>query len=89
MQEPEEISVEINRTDEQSEQESCMIEEIVGIMRSGQVCDTRGLKKVNRSVLSEWIGKVSEIIGKIRTENLTDTNKLIGAVAIYISKKLV
>ena len=84
----EEISVEINRTDEQSEQESCMIEEIVEIMRSGQVCDTRGLKKVNRNVLSEWIGKVNKIIGKIRTENLTDANKLIGAVAIYISKKV-
>ena len=84
----EERTVQINRTDEQSEQESCMIEEIVEIMRSGQVCDTRGLKKVNRNILSEWTGKVNKIIRKIRTENLTDTNKLIGAVAIYISKKV-
>ena len=84
----EEISVQINRTDVLNDQESCMVEEIVEIMRSGQVCDTRGLKKVNRNVLSEWIGKVNKIIGKIRTENLTDTNKLIGAAAIYISKKV-
>ena len=84
----EERTVQINRTDEQSEQESCMIEEIVEIMRSGQVCDTRRLKKVNRNVLLEWIGKVNKIIGKIRIENLTDTNKLIVAAAIYISKKV-
>ena len=84
----EEVSVQINRSDEQNEQESFIIEEIVEIMRSGQVCGTRGLKKVNRNVLSEWIGKVNKIIGKIRTENLTDTNKLIGAVALYISKKV-
>ena len=84
----EERTVQINRTDEQSEQESCMIEEIVEVMRSGQVSYTRGLKKVNRNVLSEWIVKVNMIIGKRRTENLTDTNKLIGAAAIYISKKV-
>ena len=47
----EEISVQINRTDVLNDQESCMVEEIVEIMRSGQVCNTRGLKQVNRNVL--------------------------------------
>ena len=84
----EELSVQINISGEQNEQESSMLEEIVEIMRSGQVCDTRGIKKVNRNVLSEWISKVNKIVGKVRTDNLTDTNKLIGAVAIYISKKV-
>ncbi len=84
----EELSVQINISGEQNEQESSMLEEIVEIMRSGQVCDTRGIKKVNRNVLSEWINKVNKIVGKVRTDNLTDTNKLIGAVAIYISKKV-
>ena len=39
--------------------------------------------------MSEWIVKVNMIIGKIRTENLTDTNKLIVAATVYISKKVV
>ena len=49
----EEISVQINRSDKQSEEEHGRIEGIVEVMRSGQVCETRGLKKVNRNILSE------------------------------------
>ena len=45
--------MQINRSDEQSEEERGMIEEIVEVMRSGPVCETRRLKEVNRTVLSE------------------------------------
>jgi len=57
-------------------------------MQSEHAYNTRGLKQVNRNILSEWIGKVNKIIGRIRTENLTETNTLIGAVALYTSHKV-
>ena len=57
-------------------------------MQSEHAYNTRGLKQVDRNILSEWIGKVNKIIGRIRTENLTETNTLIGAVALYTSHKV-
>ena len=72
----------------QDEQERCMIDEKVGIMRSGRRCDTRGLKKVNRNILSEWSSKVNRVLVNIKTDNITDTNKLICAVAQHLSKKV-
>ena len=84
----EEISVEIDSSEEENEQDRSMIEEIVQLMRSEKTYNTRGLKQVNRNILSEWEGKVNKIIGKIRAENLTETNRLIGAVALYVSHKV-
>ena len=57
-------------------------------MQSEHAYNTRGLKQVDRNILSEWIGKVNKIIRRIRTENLTETNTLIGAVALYASHKV-
>ena len=65
-----------------------MIDEIVGIMRSGRRCDTRGLKKANRHMLSEWSSKVNRVLVNIKTDNITDTNEMICAVAQYVSKKV-
>ena len=84
----EEISVQINCSEEENEQDRSMIEEIVQLMRSEKIYNTRALKQVNRTILSEWVGKVNKIIGQIRTENLTETNRLIGAVALYVSHKV-
>ena len=84
----EEISVQINSSEEENEQDRSMIEEIVQLMRSEKIYNARALKQVNRNILSEWVGKVNKIIGKIRTENLTETNRLIGAVALYVSHKV-
>ena len=75
--------MQINSSEEENEQDRHMIEEIFQLMRSEKTYNTRGLKQVNRNILSEWVGKVNTIIGKIRTENLTETNRLIGAVALY------
>ena len=72
----------------QDEQERCMMDEIVGIMKSGRRWDTRGLKKVNRNIFSEWSSKVNRVLVNIKTDNITDTNKLIYAVAQYVSKKV-
>ena len=84
----EEISVQINSNEEENEQERSMIEEIVQLMESEQAYNTRRLRQVNRNILSEWVGKANKIIGRIRTESLTETNRSIGAVALYVSHKV-
>ena len=82
------IEVQATSRNVQDEQERCMIDEIVRIMKSGRRCDTRGLKKVNRNILSKWSSKVNRVLVNIKTDNITDTNKLICAVAQYPSKKV-
>ena len=72
----------------QDEKERCMIDDIVGIMNSGRRYDTRGLKKVNRHNLSNWSSKVNRVLVNIKTYNITDTTKLLCAVAQYVSKKV-
>ena len=63
----EEISVQINCSGEENEQERSMIEEIVQLMQSEQTYNTNGLKQVNRNILSEWVGKANKTIGRIGT----------------------
>ena len=82
------IEVQVRSSNVQDEQERCMMDEIVGIMKSGRRWDTRGLKKVNRNILSEWSSKVNRVLVNIKTDKITDTNKLIYAVAQYVSKKV-
>ena len=54
-----------------------MFEKIVQLLRSEITYNTRGLKQVNRNILSEWVGKVNKSIGKIQTENVTETNRVV------------
>ena len=42
---------------------------------------------MDRNVLNDWTKKVNETLKEIRTENITDTNKLINAVSVYIARK--
>ena len=53
----EEISLQINCSEEEHEQVRSMIEEKVQLTQSEQAYNTRGLKQVNRNILSKWIGK--------------------------------
>ena len=68
--------------------EKQMIHDILEIMRSGQVWYGSGFKRVDRNVLTEWTKKVNRVVSEIQTSNVTDTNKLINATAIYIAKQV-
>ena len=63
-----------------------MIQDILEIMRSGQVWYGSGFKRVDRNVLTEWTKMVNRVVSEIKTSNITDTNKLINATAIYIAR---
>ena len=47
-----------------------------------------GFKRVDRKVLAEWTKKVNRVVSEIQTSNITDTNKLINATAIYIARQV-
>lgn len=59
---PREEEIEEGRLKERSEDDGTLVEEIVDVMRLGQVTDTRGLKRVDRKVLREWTRRVSGVI---------------------------
>ena len=65
-----------NRTGNDDERQ--MIKDILEIMRSGQVWNGVGFKRVDRKVLAEWTKKVNRIVSEVQTTmNITDTNKLL------------
>ena len=72
-----------------NDEERQMIKDILEIMRSGQVWNGVGFKRVDRKVLAEWTKKVNRLVSEIQTTmNITDTNKLINATAIYIARQV-
>ena len=65
-----------------------MIKDILEIMRSGQVSNGAGFKRVDRNALAEWTKKVNRVVSDIQTTNITDINKFINATAIYIGRQI-
>ena len=83
------VNVQITDNDTRNDEERQMIKDILEIMRSGQVWNGVGFKRVDRKVLAEWTKKVNRLVSEIQTTmNITDTNKLINATAIYIARQV-
>ena len=64
-------NVQTTDKDTMNDEEMQMIKDIVEIMRSGQVWNGAGFKKVDRKMPADWTKKVN------RTTSMTDTNKLV------------
>ena len=84
----ENVNVQIADNDTRNDEGEQMIKGILEIMRSGQVSNGAGFKRVDRNVLAEWTKKVNRVVSDIQTTNITDTNKLINATAIYIGRQI-
>ena len=69
------VNVQITDNDTRNDEERQMIKDILEIMRSGQVWNGAGFKRVDRKVLTEWTKKVNRVVSEIQTTNITDTNK--------------
>ena len=82
------VNVQIADIDTRNDEGRQMIKGILEIMRSGQVSNGAGFKRVDRNVLAEWTKKVNRVVSDIQTTNITDTNKLINATAIYIGREI-
>ena len=75
--------MQITDSNTRNDEERQMIKDILEIMRSGQVWNGAGFKRVDRKVPAEWTKKVNRVVSEIQITNITDTNKLINATAIY------
>ena len=69
------VNVQITDNDTRNDEERQMIKDILEIMRSGQVWNGAGFKRVDRNVQTEWTKKVNRVVSEIQTTNITDTNK--------------
>ena len=70
------VNVHITENDTRNEKERQMITDILEIMRSAQVGNGAGFKRVDRKELTEWTKKVNRVVPKIQTINNTDTNQV-------------
>ena len=57
--------MQIAENDTRNEEERQMITDILEIMRSGQVGNGAGFKRVDRKVLAEWTKKVNRVVSEI------------------------
>ena len=58
--------MQITDNDTRNDEERQMIKDILEIMRSGQVWDGDGFKRVDRKVLAEWTKKVNRVVSEIK-----------------------
>ena len=82
------VNVQTTDNDTRNDEERQVIKDILEIIRSGQVWNGAGFKRVERKVLAEWTKKVNRVVSEIQSTNITDTNKLINATAIYVARQV-
>ena len=70
-----------------SEEDRRMITEILEILKS-EDNNLVNFKKANQHQLQEITNRVNEIINKIPTRTITETNNFINAASIYVAKEL-
>ena len=57
--------MQITHNDPRNDEERQMIKDILEIMRSGQVLNGAGFKRVDRKVLAEWTKKVNRVVSEM------------------------
>ena len=82
------VSLSFENVEGRSEEEKIMIKNIIKIAEHNVDEEVNGLKKVDRNLLKDWAMKVNAILKRIKSENITETNKLIGACAIFMGRKV-
>ena len=65
-----------------------MIKSIIEIAERNLEEEVNGFKKVDRNLLKDWTMKINAILKGIKSENITETNRLIRACAIFVGRKV-
>ena len=78
----------IEWTPGRSDDEKQEIRDIISIYESDEQLFFPRLKHVDRRKLANITARINQIIGDIRTVNITQTNRVINAVSIYVAKKM-
>ena len=71
-----------------SEEKKIMIKNIIEIAEHNLEDDVNGFKKVDRNLLKDWTMKINAILKGAKSENVTETNRLIRACAIFVGRKV-
>ena len=87
--EPEEVEIEIAGGEvDMNEEQTEIVDSIVNMMKEDNVEAPKGFKKIERSKLDQEIKRVNQAIDFIQTSTISDTNRLIAAVATYVGQKV-
>ena len=65
-----------------------MIKNIIEIVERNLEEEVNGFKKVDGNLLKDWTMKINAILKGIKSENITETNRLIRACAIFVGRKV-
>ena len=71
-----------------NEEQTEIVDSIVNMMKEDNVEPPEGFKKIERSKLDQEMKKVNQAIDFIQTSTISDTNRLIAAVATYVGQKV-
>ena len=78
----------LGNVERMSEEKKIMIKNIIEIAEHNLDEEVNGFKKVDRNLLKDWTMKVNAILKEIKSENITDTNRLIKAWVIFVGRKV-
>ena len=78
----------MKNVEEISEEKKMMMKNMIEIADHSLDEEVSEFKKVDRNLLKDWTMKVNAILKRIKSENITETNKLIGACAIFMGRKV-
>ena len=70
-----------------SEEKKTMIKNIIEIAEHNLDEEVNGLKKVDRNLLKDWTMKENAVLNEIKSDNITETNRLIKACHLYGKKR--
>ena len=82
------VSMSLGNVERMSEEKKIMIKNIIEIAEHNLDEEVNGFKKVDRNLLKDWTMKVNAILKEIKSENITETNRLIKACVIFVGRKV-
>ena len=65
-----------------------MIKNIIEIADHNLDEEVNGFQKVARNLLKDWTMKVNAILKEIKSDNITETNRLIKASVIFVGRNV-
>ena len=82
------VSLSFENVEGKSEDKKIMIKSIIEIDEHNLDEEVNGFKKVDMNLLKDWTMKVNAILKGIKSENITETNRLIRACSVFVGIKV-
>ena len=82
------VSLSFTNVDGISEEEKLMIKNIIEIADHTLDGEVNGFRKVDRDLIKDWTMKVNANMKEVKSDNITETNRLIKACVIFVGRKV-